>query len=192
MSEKFNIVERLDSQEDLINYAVDFLTDDDNTVFISEYGTIDEVTNKLFDFDSRFSVVNKTDDEIEFDEIVYIKRISEDIFAIYSVFNNDGNITKEIEGDFVLLEAELLLPNIIDEYVIANEELEICGLNNPNEELEEEQEICEECKDCIYNCNCENEDKDEDSTISINININPPISDFIDGLIDYVRTYYND
>lgn len=145
--DNFNITKTVEDNDDFIEYGFDFLTNKGDRVFITEYETALLLADELEGLINEVDVLDRTSNDIEIDDFVYIKKLADDVFTINDLFDEHGDMD-EIEADFILLEDGLLVDNVIDEYIIAFEELEIIG-------VEEEVCTCEDC--CGDNCTCNKE-----------------------------------
>ena len=145
MSEMFD-VEIVDTKDEMINYAYDFLTNENKTLFITEYETSLILADKLEDLDD-CEIIDRTDYDMDSDSIVYIKKLDDDVYVINEVFTEDGNI-RIIENDYVLIQDKLILDDIIDAFIYAEEELEIIGYDEDDSEEDIEPCICCECCHC--------------------------------------------
>jgi len=111
-----------DSYEEMIEYATDFL-DEDGTLFITEYRTALRVLEEIQEINDGTYNLDLTNYDEESDAIVYIKNVGDDINIIKNVFNDEGEIESTIGTDYVLIENGLLLKEVVDEFIYANEEI---------------------------------------------------------------------
>ena len=165
--------------DDLVEYAIDFLEDYDRSLFISEYGTISQIMDELEEISDYVDVLDKTNGESEMDDLVYIEKLSDDVYIVRDLFDEDGEIISEVGADYVLIEDGLLLEDIINDYIYADEELTMVAYEN------NENEMCDCCKECLEhkNCNCQelNGEEDKDSYYE---NLEENEKEFIDEIAE--------
>jgi predicted transcriptional regulator len=140
MDRKFNI-NNLGSKEDFIEYATEFLLDYlYDSVVVTTYGNALEIVK---DIEHDFMVSDSVRYTIEDSDIVILRSVDE-IFLI-SEFKDKEGFEKYLTSDYILVE-DILDDETIDEYLEANEEIEIVTYFKKN------------CT-CCENCHCHDDEE---------------------------------
>ena len=158
------------SQEDFIEYASDFLCEDDNSVVITQYENALKIINELEKLNG-VHIIDTTDEDNEGYEPVVIRYVDE-VFLITNLIDEEG-FFKYITADYVLCE-DLLDEDSLNAYIDAREELYLVDYDLEDEE--EEGCHCDECCNC---CGCDEEDDENAPYIEL--------SDMIDEYTELIK-----